>query len=87
MDSAHSVVEAVNYQKHWTRGKSTELAECAEKKEGSVRQMDQPNEKKQPNDEMHRREITLQDGRYMIFYTFGDDDSQPDTKTDQREDV
>ena len=24
--------------------------------------------------EMHHREITLADGRYMIFYTFGDDD-------------
>jgi len=23
---------------------------------------------------MHRREITLADGRYMIFYTFGDGD-------------
>lgn len=22
---------------------------------------------------MHRREITLADGRYMIFYTFGDE--------------
>ena len=22
---------------------------------------------------MHHREITLEDGRYMIFYTFGDE--------------
>ena len=24
------------------------------------------------NERMHRREITLADGRYMIFYTFGE---------------
>ena len=24
---------------------------------------------------MHRREITLPDGRYMIFYTFGEENS------------
>ena len=24
---------------------------------------------------MHRREITLADGRYMIFYTFGDSEA------------
>jgi hypothetical protein len=48
----------------------------------------------QPNEgnavpEMHRREITLADGRYMIFYTFGDEEVQPvDVKeNEQGEDV
>ena len=38
-------------------------------------------------EEMHRREITLPDGRYMIFYTFGDDDELKKETNDQREDV
>jgi len=38
-------------------------------------------------DEMHRREITLADGRYMIFYTFGDEDELKKETNDQREDV
>lgn len=29
-------------------------------------------------DEMHHREITLADGRYMIFYTFGHKDDEPE---------
>ncbi len=37
-------------------------------------------------DEMHRREITLPDGRYMIFYTFGDEELEKE-KVEQREDV
>ena len=31
------------------------------------------NEEKLENPEMHIREIELEDGRYMIFYTFGDE--------------
>jgi hypothetical protein len=27
--------------------------------------------------EMHRRRITMPDGRYMIFYTFGDEGEKP----------
>ena len=38
-------------------------------------------------DEMHRREITLADGRYMIFYTFGDDSELKPELSDQGEDV
>ena len=38
-------------------------------------------------EEMHRREIALPDGRYMIFYTFGDEDELKEEKNDQREDV
>ena len=26
---------------------------------------------------MHRRRVTLNDGRYLIFYTFGDEGSAP----------
>ena len=37
--------------------------------------------------EMHRREITLPDGRYMVFYTFGDEDELKKEQSDQREDV
>jgi len=37
-------------------------------------------------EEMHRREITLPDGRYMVFYTFGDEDDLK-KENDQREDV
>lgn len=29
--------------------------------------------------EMHRREIRLEDGRYMIFYTFGDEAAGSET--------
>jgi len=39
------------------------------------------------HEEMHRREITLPDGRYMIFYTFGDEDELKKENNDQREDV
>ncbi|HKC65618.1 MAG TPA: hypothetical protein VKB86_18395 [Pyrinomonadaceae bacterium] len=28
---------------------------------------------------MHRRRITLDDGRYLIFYTFGGEDKSSDT--------
>ena len=35
---------------------------------------------------MHHREITLADGRYMIFYTFGDEESNDETD-DQGDDV
>jgi hypothetical protein len=38
-------------------------------------------------EEMHRREITLPDGRYMIFYTFGDEDDQKKEENEQRADV
>ena len=38
-------------------------------------------------EEMHRREITLPDGRYMIFYTFGDEDELKKENNDPREDV
>ena len=37
-------------------------------------------------EEMHRREIALPDGRYMIFYTFGDEDDLK-KENDQRDDV
>ena len=37
-------------------------------------------------EEMHRRQIKLPDGRYMIFYTFGDDELKKE-ENDQREDV
>jgi hypothetical protein len=39
------------------------------------------------SEEMHRREITLPDGRYMIFYTFGDEDELKKEKNEKREDV
>jgi len=38
-------------------------------------------------EEMHRREITLPDGRYMIFYTFGDEDDLKNEKGEKGEDV
>jgi hypothetical protein len=44
-------------------------------------------DEKLERDEMHRREITLADGRYMIFYTFGDDRPEAEEMNDQREDV
>jgi ssDNA-binding replication factor A large subunit len=44
------------------------------------------NENDKDQEEMHRREITLQDGRYMIFYTFGDDELEREV-SEQREDV
>ena len=37
--------------------------------------------------EMHHREITLSDGRYMIFYTFGDENIAEDKPDRTREDV
>ena len=36
---------------------------------------------------MYRREITLADGRYMIFYTFGDEETDLAEKADQGDDV
>ena len=36
---------------------------------------------------MHHREITLADGRYMIFYTFGEDTGSDDTENEQGDDV
>lgn len=42
------------------------------------------------NDEqgaMHHREITLSDGRYMIFYTFDVQTAREDDVDDQGEDV
>ena len=35
-------------------------------------------EEKLENPEMHIREIELEDGRYMIFYTFGDEQTEAD---------
>lgn len=32
---------------------------------------------------MHHREITLEDGRYMIFYTFGDDVQNSEEEREQ----
>ena len=31
---------------------------------------------------MHHRQITLADGRYMIFYTFGDADDRSENEDD-----
>jgi hypothetical protein len=43
-------------------------------------------EKEEPP--MYHREITLEDGRYMIFYTFGDQRPGPvEKRNDQGEDV
>ena len=39
-----------------------------------------------PTGEMQHREITLADGRYMIFYNFTDEPSD-DERNEQREDV
>lgn len=36
---------------------------------------------------MHHREITLADGRYMIFYTFDDESTEDQEDDDQGEDV
>jgi len=45
-------------------------------------------EDEQATEPMHHREIILKDGRYMIFYTFGDDESNTVAETgDQGEDV
>ena len=38
-------------------------------------------------EDMHRREIILPDGRYMIFYTFGDEGEVKPEQNDQGEDV
>jgi hypothetical protein len=36
---------------------------------------------------MHRRRIMLEDGRYLIFYTFDDaDESAPNESNDESED-
>lgn len=35
------------------------------------------------NQEMHKRRITLADGRYMIFYTFGEDGPREVTKEER----
>ena len=45
------------------------------------------NEDASEKEQMHFREITLADGRYMIFYTFGDEDREADKENDQGEDV
>ena len=37
--------------------------------------------------EMHHREIELPDGRYMIFYTFGDEKTAAENPDQTREDV
>ena len=37
--------------------------------------------------EMHTREITLADGRYMIFYTFGDQQQEFKEQIEQGYDV
>jgi hypothetical protein len=36
---------------------------------------------------MHARQITLPDGRYMIFYTFGDARPEAEETNEQGEDV
>lgn len=33
---------------------------------------------------MKRRQITLEDGRYLIFYTFEDEDNAVESSTDAR---
>lgn len=40
---------------------------------------------KLPEPEMHRREITMSDGRYLIFFTFGDEGETtgPQSKGDE----
>jgi hypothetical protein len=38
-------------------------------------------------DSMHHRQITLADGRYMIFYTFGDADDRSENGDDKVGDV
>jgi hypothetical protein len=41
--------------------------------------MDENILEQEPDDiEMHVREIRLDDGRYMIFFTFGDEDQEAD---------
>lgn len=41
-----------------------------------------------PTGEMRHREITLADGRYLIFYNFADEPSATDDeRNEQREDV
>jgi hypothetical protein len=49
--------------------------------------MHENEDEKLERDEMHRREIALADGRYMIFYTFGDDRTDAEVTNDQGEDV
>jgi hypothetical protein len=45
------------------------------------------NDNELDREEMHRREITLPDGRYMIFYTFGDEDELKKQEGDKSENV
>lgn len=45
------------------------------------------NEDEIEDEPMHHREITLADGRYMIFYTFGDEILVAQQENDQGEDV
>jgi hypothetical protein len=50
--------------------------------------MTDPEINKEEDASMHHREITLADGRYMIFYTFEDDGRCSDTDRDEQgEDV
>jgi hypothetical protein len=44
-------------------------------------------DKENDKEEMHHREIILPDGRYMVFYTFGDEEELKKEKNDQKEDV
>ena len=44
-------------------------------------------EDQKDNPTLHRREITLADGRYMIFYTFGDEETEAKEQIEQGEDV
>jgi hypothetical protein len=50
--------------------------------------MEQPPEEIKPAEpEMHHREITLSDGRYMVFYTFEDVPHSASRADEQGEDV
>ena len=51
-----------------------------------IKMNDNASDNEEP-EEMHRREITLPDGRYMIFYTFGDEDDLKNEKNEKGEDV
>lgn len=58
-----------------------------ERQLGDIKMNEASNDKvKEPP--MHRREITLEDGRYMIFYTFGEEPAaEANAGGDQGEDV
>lgn len=46
---------------------------------GQGGEMNEREPKQEPdNPPMHVREIRLDDGRYMIFFTFGDEDQEED---------